>query len=39
MLIYAGKHENGWLTQSPAQGAVPFGVGEPLPFRASTPTG
>lgn len=39
MLIYAGKQENGWLTQTPAQGAVPFDVGEPLPFRASAPTG
>jgi hypothetical protein len=33
MLIYAGRDDNGWFTQTPAQGAVPFKEGTPLPFR------
>ena len=44
MLIYASKQENGWLTQTPAQGAVPFDPwrAAPLqslrPYRADSPT-
>jgi hypothetical protein len=34
MLIYANKHDSGWITQTPAQGAVPFDSGTPLPFES-----
>ena len=37
MLIFASKQEGGWFTQTPAQGAVPFEAGEPLPFGAVLP--
>ncbi|MGY2743032.1 hypothetical protein [Arthrobacter sp. UYCu723] len=33
MLIYARNQDGGWFTQTPAQGAVPFESGTPLPFR------
>lgn len=37
MIIYANKQENVWSTQTPAQGAEPFEVGEPLPFSTTGP--
>ena len=37
MLIFATKQEGGWFTQTPAQGAVPFETGKPLPFGAAAP--
>lgn len=33
MLIYASNQGGEWFTQTPAQGAVPFATGTPLPFR------
>ena len=32
MLIYATKQNGYWFTMTPAQGAVPFETGTPLPF-------
>jgi hypothetical protein len=38
MLIYA-NHQNGyWFTMTPAQGAVPFDTGTPLPFVTVPPS-
>lgn len=39
MLIYANKYDGGWITQTPAQGAVPFEAGAPLPFRVAARRG
>ncbi|BCW66421.1 hypothetical protein NicSoilB4_11840 [Arthrobacter sp. NicSoilB4] len=39
MLIFANKQEGGWSTQTPAQGAVPFETGAPLPFGTAAPKG
>ncbi len=35
MLIYATEQDGYWFTVTPAQGAVPFDVGTPLPFETS----
>ena len=35
MLIYATAQDGYWFTVTPAQGAVPFDVGTPLPFETS----
>jgi hypothetical protein len=32
MLIYANKQNGHWFTMTPAQGAMPFREGAPLPF-------